>query len=786
MRVIQSPGVELREIDLSLNPAIPAGTNLFLAGFANKGPTDEILQITSVPELEQIYGEPTTPAERYFYFSARQILQDSPGNLFLSRLPYGYDKGAGFGSKFGALVYPAGSITQDASGNYGFTNNLAITAGTYVLGQPKFFELTQQEYLEVLDGSSFNWSTTGAETVDITGPADFGKAGMIILNPGQTTINARGEGYYVALTDNTNAEPTSNHDSLTHAYTVTRTAPSAGITSYTELPLDRLYFALTASNDAGAARDNSNISLNIERAYYGFADATTRKFDDLIALNVYKLRRSPYTPEVTKLEYTTQETYLGSFDMHRKMQDPRGGPQISNYLGGLTVNSQSVRLLINDNINNRTGDTWIDDQTSAPRKKVRLVSQSTINNLTTSDLSAVSATFGGDLAAFEDAADSLGYADALFPMGPYVNMTFKNKVIGSLPLKIDRALYKIENDEIFPLDIVVEGGLGTIYTTCCAHGVEYFDDTMQSEALLAGLSALCTSNEYKEPGDSNDLRGNYHNIFSRFDTFCSQQRKDCLFIADPLRHVFVRGENTKVLSDPDKSFSQYIYNALRHNFELANSSYACTYANWVKVNDPFAGINCWVPFSGFAAADMASTDANFQPWYAPAGFTRGKVRNVLSMAITPKQKERDQLYKISMNPVAFFPMDGFTIFGQKTLLRQPSAFDRINVRRLFLFLEKATKMTVKYFVFEPNTMFTRTRVVNTIQPIFELAKNSEGLYDYMIVCDKRNNTPDVIDRNEMVIDIYLKPVRAAEFILVNFIATRTSANFNELIAGPRL
>jgi hypothetical protein len=415
-----------------------------------------------------------------------------------------------------------------------------------------------------------------------------------------------------------------------------------------------------------------------------------------------------------------------------------------------------------------------------------LISQSTIKNLSTNALSSVSGTFGGDLAAFQAAAGKIGYSDALFPMGSYVNMTFKSKIIGSLPLKIDRALYKIENDEIFPLDIVVEGGLGTIYTTCCAHKVQYYDDTMQSEDLLVGLSALCTSNDYREPGDTNDLRGNYHNIFSRFDTFCSQQRKDCLFIADPLRHIFVRGENTKVLADPDKSFSQFIYNALRHNFELANSSYACAYANWVKVNDPFAGINCWVPFSGFAAADMASTDANFQPWYAPAGFTRGKVRNVLSMAITPKQKERDQLYKIGMNPVAFFPMDGFTIFGQKTLLRQPSAFDRINVRRLFLFLEKATKMTVKYFVFEPNTMFTRTRVVNTIQPIFELAKNSEGLYDYMIVCDKRNNTPDVIDRNEMVIDIYLKPVRAAEFILVNFIATRTSANFNELIAGPRL
>lgn len=785
MRVIQSPGVEIREIDMSLNPVMPAGTNIFLAGFANKGPTDEVLQVTSVPELEQIYGEPTTPAERYFYFTARQILQDSPGNLFLNRLPYGQDKGAGFGSKFGALVYPAGSIIQNLTGGFEFTDSLAISAGTYVLGQPKFFELSLDEYLQVLDGSAFKWASAGSEAVDIDSISAFGGAGLIILNPGQTTINARGEGYYIGLTDNTNAEPTSDHDSIRNAFTVTRTAPAAGITSYTELPADRLYFSLTATNDTGTSRDDSNLSLNIERSYYGYSDATTRKFDDTIALNVYKLRRSPYTPEVTKLEYVAQESYLGSFDMHRKMQDPRGGPALSYFIGGQTLNSQNVRVLINDNISNRTGDTWLNDQ-ALPNKKVRLISQSTLNALTTNSLSAVSGAFGGDIASYNDAYTTLGRADALFPLGPYVNLTFTTKEMGSIPLKIDRALSRIENDEVFPLDIIAEGGLGTIYATCCALGTTYYDDTLINEDLLKGLDALTTSNEYAAPNDATDLRGNYHNIFSRFDTFCSQQRKDCLFIADPLRHIFVRGENTRVLADPEKPFSQYIYSALRHNFELANSSYSCTYANWVKVNDAFAGINVWVPFSGFAAADMASTDANFQPWYAPAGFTRGKVRNALAMSITPKQKERDQLYKIAMNPVAFFPNDGFTIFGQKTLQRQPSAFDRINVRRLFLYLEKATKLTVKYFVFEPNTLFTRNRVVQTITPIFDKAKNSEGLYDYMIVCDKRNNTPDVIDQNELIIDIYLKPVRAAEFILVNFIATRTGASFSELIAGPRL
>jgi phage tail sheath protein FI len=119
--------------------------------------------------------------------------------------------------------------------------------------------------------------------------------------------------------------------------------------------------------------------------------------------------------------------------------------------------------------------------------------------------------------------------------------------------------------------------------------------------------------------------------------------------------------------------------------------------------------------------------------------------------------------------------------GQKTLLKAPSAFDRINVRRLFLYLEKGTQKSTRYFVFEPNTTFTRGRLVNTITPLFELARSTQGLYDYLIVCNDTNNTPNVIDDNTLVVDIYIKPVRTAEFILVNFYATKTSQNFNELL-----
>ena len=151
------------------------------------------------------------------------------------------------------------------------------------------------------------------------------------------------------------------------------------------------------------------------------------------------------------------------------------------------------------------------------------------------------------------------------------------------------------------------------------------------------------------------------------------------------------------------------------------------------------------------------------------------------IAFNPNQKQRDRLYEIALNPVVFFNGDGFAIMGQKTLQNKPTAFDRINVRRLFLTLERAVSRTIKYFVFEPNTDFTRLRVKNVITPVFDYAKETDGLYDFLIVADERNNTPDRIDDNELIVDIYLKPVRTAEFILVNFIATRTGQNFLELI-----
>jgi hypothetical protein len=345
-----------------------------------------------------------------------------------------------------------------------------------------------------------------------------------------------------------------------------------------------------------------------------------------------------------------------------------------------------------------------------------------------------------------------------------------NKKIGNLVGKVERVMDLIENPEIYQIEISVEAGLGTIF---CSNQ-ELSGTTYDETTAWPSLSGL---NQQAETLDDPTTVNNYTTIFNLFENYARARRKDHLFIADGIRHVFVRGQDSKVVKQQGSRFSSDIYWPLRNVFKSANSSYATAYANWVKVYDKTSNRQVWVPYSGFAANLMVGTD----PWEAAAGYTRGVNRNINDIAINPNQKQRDQLYKISLNPIYYSPSDGYITLGQKTLQRKPSAFDRINVRRTFLFLEKATLNTVRYFVFEPNTLFTRNQVINVLTPIFEDVKNLGGIFDYRVICDERNNPNSVIDNNEMVIDIYIKPTRTAEFLLVNFYATRTSQNFDELI-----
>lgn len=774
-RIIQSPGVEINEIDLSLRLPTPAGTTVYTTGFADQGPTDEVIGISSLTEFENIYGKPKSAAERYFYHTVKATL-NSQAKLLVNRLPYGSNAGQGFGSSVSVLAYPVASILDGVSGvgtSYVSTTSAGVT---YLVGKPTQFNITTEQHLKLMNGELFTWSETPGTSFDAL--SALGKAGILVINKGQTVIDGKFNGYYVGLADNTNINPANDYNAIRSVYTVTQSANSTGLTSFVNIPASRFDFALSATPVGGANPKNDSISQIMEEKITGY-DTSTRSFDDTLNFGLFKLRQSIFTDNANTLGAILEEGYNGSIGYGRQTMDPRGGEAVNFFLENVENNSRNTELLVNPYISNQfTGIQLNDDGT--PKNKVRVISAQLENFITISSPASAVAIAGCTYGQLTAARTSIGYADALFPLGAYGEAKLEQKVIGNVPEKLSRAIERVRNADIFDIDILVEGGLGTIWTyTNTATNSAFFDDTKTTDAI----EALRTTSELANTA----ARDAYNAIFTKYATFAGPikdgGRGDMIFIADPIRQILVAGKDNKIINNPEKNFSKDIYWALRHQFEMGNTSYATVYANYLKVYDDYSGLYIYVPPSGFAAAKMVSTDALVGPWGAPAGLNRGLVGDALDVAFAPNQRQRDDLYTVSLNPITTFPDQGIVVFGQKTLQKKPSAFDRINVRRNFLYLEKATKSVMKYFIFENNTLFTRSQIINTLNPFFERVKAEDGLYDYLIVCDERNNTPEVIDNNELIVDIYLKPVRTAEFIRVNFYATRTDASFTELVGS---
>lgn len=214
---------------------------------------------------------------------------------------------------------------------------------------------------------------------------------------------------------------------------------------------------------------------------------------------------------------------------------------------------------------------------------------------------------------------------------------------------------------------------------------------------------------------------------------------------------------------------------------LRSSSYGFLDSGYKYMYDRYNDVYRWVPMNGDTAGLAARTEITNDAWWSPAGFNRGNIRNIVKLAYNPRKSDRDILYKSGINPVVTFPGEGTILFGDKTLLAKPSAFDRINVRRLFIVLEKAISRASKYTLFEFNDAFTRAQFRNLITPYLRDVQGRRGITDFLVVCDETNNTPEVIDRNEFVGDIYIKPARSINFIQLNFIAVRTGVAFSEVV-----
>ncbi len=213
---------------------------------------------------------------------------------------------------------------------------------------------------------------------------------------------------------------------------------------------------------------------------------------------------------------------------------------------------------------------------------------------------------------------------------------------------------------------------------------------------------------------------------------------------------------------------------------LTNSSYAVCDSGFKYQYDRYNDVYRYIPLNGDTAGACARTDYTADPWFSPGGFTRGQIKNVVKLAHNPTKTDRDALYKAGVNPIVTFPGEGTVLFGDKTLLNKPSAFDRINVRRLFIVMEKSIATAAKFQLFEFNDGFTRAQFKNLIEPFLRDIQGRRGIVDFRVKCDESNNTGQVIDANQFVADIYVKPNRSINFITLNFIAARSSVSFVEL------
>jgi phage tail sheath protein FI len=251
----------------------------------------------------------------------------------------------------------------------------------------------------------------------------------------------------------------------------------------------------------------------------------------------------------------------------------------------------------------------------------------------------------------------------------------------------------------------------------------------------------------------------------------AEVRKDCVVFLSPS----INGD--PVLSSGSDATTAIVN--YRNNTNI-NSSYAVIDSGFKYQYDRYNDAYRWVPLNGDVAGLCARTDYTADAWFSPGGFNRGQIKNIVKLSFNPSQADRDILYSAGVNPVVSFPGQGVVLYGDKTMLARPSAFDRINVRRLFIVLEKSVSIAAKYQMFEFNDTFTRAQFKNLVEPFLRDVQGRRGVTDFRVKCDETNNTGEVIDRNEFVASIFIKPNRSINYITLNFVAARSSVSFDEI------
>jgi hypothetical protein len=348
-------------------------------------------------------------------------------------------------------------------------------------------------------------------------------------------------------------------------------------------------------------------------------------------------------------------------------------------------------------------------------------------------------------------------------------------------LDMDRCIGFIKNIDDIPIYFVADAGLSTIAQFC--------DNVVWDQEANDGQGKWVTQSfdPDNDPDGEDRYITNYtdvstwRKVVDKLDQISREIRRDCMTIIDAPRQLTLDGAAPKIRrSRPQNNWDDLIGDKLRFISGI-NSSYCAGYYNWLRTTDTFTGRALWLPPTTKIIGNFMYLNAINLPWLAPAGLSYGVLTGIHAISHNPSPNECDQIYLKSWNYVKQYPFDGFIVEGQKTTLTKNSAFNRINVRTLFLDLERYVYNVARGYKYQVNNSYIREQFVHTIKPKFEDYVIRHGLYDYRIICDDTNNTPETIDANELRCAIYLKPARLIEFIMIDFLAAKTGANFEEIV-----
>ena len=390
------------------------------------------------------------------------------------------------------------------------------------------------------------------------------------------------------------------------------------------------------------------------------------------------------------------------------------------------------------------------------------------------------------------AVDASGAGDGDATATALIGYTVASVVVGTQGTGYTNATVTISGDGTGATADATQSATGDAWVTKVKPGVEF-------KTLADTLSYTFTGGNDGSIVSSNELIAGW-NMFSNAEVV----DVSLLFVGDGggstssgdvIRHVIDNicefRKDVIVFFSPDKAdvFNQTPEQATENVVAFRNdkinrpSSYAIMDSGWKYQYDVFNDSYRWIPLNADIAGLAARTDEIADPWYSPAGYNRGQIKNVIQLALNPSKTNRDSLYKNGVNPVVSFAGEGVLLYGDRTQQLKSAAFSKINIRRLFIVLEKSIAIAAKYQLFEFNDAFTRSQFRNMVEPFLQEVRSRRGITDFKVICDESNNTPERVDRSEFVADIYIKPAYSINFISLNFIAVRSGVEFSEVTGG---